>query len=310
VLGNGVQSLRPPPIANAGADQDVSEGATVTLDGSTSTGRNLTYAWTQTAGTAVVLSDDTAESPTFTGPPVAAAGETLTFQLTVTDVDGQTDDSNPVDVNVVDSPVANAGVDQNVAEGSTVTLNGSASTGRNLTYAWVAPAGITLSATNVVSPTFTAPDVAAAGEIFTFQLTVTDDLGTTSSADTVDVNVADASASPVANAGADQVVAPGDTVTLDGTGSTGTGLTYAWSQTAGTLVQLAGDDTASPTFTAPNAAEINAAVLDTLTFQLTVTDGNNVTSTDSVDVSVDDAAGTGGGGGGGGGGGCFINSMF
>ena len=33
---------------------------------------------------------------------------------------------------------------------------------------------------------------------------------------------------PVADAGDDQAAAPGDTVTLDGTGSTGTGITYSW----------------------------------------------------------------------------------
>ena len=211
-------------------------------------------------------------------------------------------------VTVVNNPAANAGADQNVAELSTVTLDGSASTGRNITFAWTAPAGITLSATNVASPTFTAPDVAAAGETFTFQLIVTDDLGTASPADTVDVTVSDASVSPVANAGADQTVAPGAAVTLDASASTGTSPTFAWIQTAGTTVQLAGDDTATPTFTAPLAADISAAVLDTLTFQVSVT-ANNVTSTDTVDVIVDDGVSSGGGGGGGGGG-CFINSMF
>ena len=73
-------------------------------------------------------------------------------------------------------------------------------------------------------------------------------------------------------------------------------------------MQLAGSDTATPTFTAPTASDITAAVLDTLTFQLTVTDASG-TNTDTVDVIVDDGK-SGGGGGGGGGGGCFINSMF
>ena len=137
---------------------------------------------------------------------------------------------------------------------------------------------------------------------------VTDDVGIASSPDTVDVTVADATVALQANAGADQTVAPGATVTLDGSGSTGTNPTYKWAQTAGTPVQLAGDDTATPTFTAPTAADISAAVLDTLTFQLTVTDAGG-SNTDTVDVIVDDSVGRSSGGGGGGGG-CFINSMF
>ena len=43
-------------------------------------------------GTAVTLTDATATATaTFTAPDVAAAGETLTFKLTVTDDDGLTD---------------------------------------------------------------------------------------------------------------------------------------------------------------------------------------------------------------------------
>ena len=198
---------------------------------------------------------------------------------------------------MVDSPVANAGGNQDVTEGATVTLDGSASTGRNLIYAWTPASGTgwVLSDATAQSPTFTAPDVAAGGETLTFQLTVTDDVGATSTSAPVNVNVADASVSPVADAGPDQTVALGASVTLDGTGSTGSITSYDWIQTDGTLVQLAGANTATPTFTAPNVRE-------TLVFQLTVNGG----STDTTSVTV----GRSGGGGGGGGGGCFINSMF
>ena len=61
-------------------------------------------------------------------------------------------------------------------------------------------------------------------------------------------------APPVADAGPDQEVNAGDTVTLDGTGSTDPDsdpLTYSWVQTAGPAVTLTGANTAQPTFTAP-----------------------------------------------------------
>jgi hypothetical protein len=302
------------PAANAGVDQDVAEGATVNLDGTGSTGRNIAFAWTQTKGTqAVNFTGASTATPTFTAPDINTLSETLTFQLTVTDDLGAIS-SNAVDVIVVDSPVANAGVDQDVAEGTTpVTLDGSGSTGRNINYSWtqIGTPVVNLTGASTATPTFTAPNINTLSETLTFQLTVTDDVGATSTPDTVDVIVADASVSPVADAGPDQNVTVSATVTLDGTGSTGTDLTYAWAQgPVGTRVQLAGANTATPTFTAPDASAVAAALLETLTFELTVTDNANRTSTATTNVNVDDGTTASSGGGGGGGGGCFINSMF
>lgn len=77
------------PTANAGTDQTgIEPYATVTLNGSGSSdpdaGDSITYAWTQTAGTTVSLTGGTTSAPTFTAP-ATLAGDTLTFQLTVTD---------------------------------------------------------------------------------------------------------------------------------------------------------------------------------------------------------------------------------
>ena len=61
---------------------------------------------------------------------------------------------------------------------------------------------------------------------------------------------------PTAEAGEPQMVATGATVALAGssTGPWGTNVTYAWTQTSGTTVTLTGDDTATPSFTAPSTA--------------------------------------------------------
>ena len=81
------------PLADAGPDQSVDKFETVTLDGSGSTdpkvghGNNLSYKWEQTAGTPVLLSDDTAVQPTFDMPAAGANGGILSFMLTVTDED-------------------------------------------------------------------------------------------------------------------------------------------------------------------------------------------------------------------------------
>jgi hypothetical protein len=80
-----------PPTADAGQDQTVFEGDTVTLDGSASMDPDDGIAfirWIQTSGTPVALSDPAALQPKFIAPEVGGEGETLIFQLTVTDMAG------------------------------------------------------------------------------------------------------------------------------------------------------------------------------------------------------------------------------
>ena len=211
LAGDGVQTLRPAPVADAGTDQTgVKETTTVTLDGGASTpgyaGAAIsTYLWEQTAGTTVTLSNPGSDTPTFIAPDVGAAGETLTFQLTVTASDGQSD-SDTVTVGVIDGvpPVADAGDDQSVTEGEPVTLDGTGSTDANgsiSTYLWVQTVGttVTLSGAGTATATFTAPEVDA-DETLTFQLTVTDDDGLSHS-DTTDVTVSNSSTPPPAGDG-------------------------------------------------------------------------------------------------------------
>jgi hypothetical protein len=73
------------PIAFAGGDQTVSEGAIVSLDGSLSSdpdGNTITHLWT--APVTVILSSRTIPKPTFTAPPVHL-DSTLTISLVVND---------------------------------------------------------------------------------------------------------------------------------------------------------------------------------------------------------------------------------
>jgi K319L-like, PKD domain len=173
-----------PPIANAGPDQTVFPGDLVTLDGTASSdpgGEALTFAWTQTGGPAVTLSDATSPTPSFTAPTVAVPTD-LTFQLEVCNEANPTVEcgTDTVVVTVIfhdEPPVANAGPDQTVLEGDLVTLDGTASSdpsGEAVTFNWTAPVGITLTGADTANPTFTAPDVAAPTP-FTFTLEVCDE---------------------------------------------------------------------------------------------------------------------------------------
>ncbi|MFD1599245.1 PKD domain-containing protein [Halobellus rarus] len=82
-----------PPSAETGSDQTVSEDANVTLDATASSdpdGSIESYAWTQTSGPNVTLSDTASASPTFTAPSVDVVTD-LSFEVAVTDHEGGTD---------------------------------------------------------------------------------------------------------------------------------------------------------------------------------------------------------------------------
>ena len=269
-----------PPTSDAGEDQTVRLGDTVTLDGSASTDPDndiISYSWNQTAGPAVALSDDAASSPAFTAPSSAGM---LTFELTVSD--GYDTDTDTVTITVVNRPpVASAGADQTVRFGDTVTLDGSASydpDNDDVTYLWneTSGTGAKLSDAATSSPTFTAPDSAAA---ITFELTISD--GEFSSTDTVTITVKHPNRAPTANAGPDQTAGVGDTITLSGAASTDPDndtLTYTWEVLIGPSQILSGATGSSVTVTVPSGVSL-------LGISLTVSDGQYA-SQDLVVITV------------------------
>ena len=105
-------------------------------------------------------------------------------------------------------------------------------------------------------------------------------------------------AAPNSVAGGSQTVRPGATVTLNGSQSNdpdGDTLSYAWTQVLGPTVTLSGADTATATFTAPDASS------DTLLrFELAVSDPGGLTDTSVVSVTVSNSTSVPGGGSGGG----------
>ena len=283
-----------PPVANTGSDQSVIEGSLVTLNGSASTGENLTYQWEQLPGGPVVtLSNSTSATATFTAPllPGGFGSQVLTFKLTVTS--GSQASAAVVNVTVINvnhAPEAHVGAGQVVNEGSLVALDGSASfdpDGDPLTYQWVQTGGptITLTGADTAQASFTAPSLpgGVGGSVaLTFQLTVSD--GALSAMDEVQVTVEQDNHAPIADAGEPQTVRPGSVVTLNGTSSydpDNDPFGYQWVQVSGPSVTLQNATSATPSFTAPQVGTTTM-----LAFRLTTSDGQLLSDPDDVVITV------------------------
>jgi PKD repeat protein len=178
-----------------------------------------------------------------------------------------------VTVSDVTDPVADAGEYDEVSFGTTTTLDGSGSSDDFgiVEYIWTFTDGSAVELTGeTVDHQFGSPGV------YVVTLTVSDAAGN-SDVDTAEITVVDDEA-PVADAGDDQTgVIAGDTVTLDGSGSSdNAGIEeYAWSFTDGTDVTLYGA-----------TVEYVFSVVGEHVVTLTVTDDAGLSDTDTLVVTV------------------------
>ena len=194
----GAAQANSPPSVDAGEPVAVSEGAQVTLNATASDpeGDHLTYLWSHDSALPITVSNATSQLTTFTAPAVDS-DTAVTFVLSVSD-GTNTDVTDQVTVTIQDVPVNNpltvdAGQDQTVSEGGTVTLNGTVSDadGDALTYLWSHDSDleITLDNPSSVSVSFTVPQVTYNATI-TFTMTVTDKHNATGS-DAVVISILD-----------------------------------------------------------------------------------------------------------------------
>jgi hypothetical protein len=244
------------PVALATTNKDTigsCAGQSATLSASTSTGLGLTYSWTSSP--AGFTSSNVS--------PVASPTVTTTYTLVVTDKFSCTD-NNTVTVTVDAAPVADAGANDTICNGSTTALDATASTGSNLSYSWTSsPVGFTSSSsTPNVSPTATT----------TYTVVVTDKNGCTDT-DNMEVKVYDG---PTANAGSDMSVCEGETASLTGTATNYTSILWS-SNGDGTF---SNNGTLTPDYT-PGSTDVSNQ-----TVNITITVSGNGPCVDASDVMV------------------------
>ncbi|MFE8599435.1 myxosortase-dependent M36 family metallopeptidase [Archangium violaceum] len=287
------------PVVEAGADFTADSRSTVTLSGSVTDPDGdlvLGSLWFQLSGPEVALKDDGALTTTFTAPDVKENTELVFLLLAQTnDLVGE----DIVTVTIQKSnrhPVVKGINEMTVEERTLVTLEAEATDADDdaLSYRWVQTGGtrVELSGADTATLSFTAPEVK--GEtLMTFSLIAKDADGGESEAVTALVTVTDVNRTPTALArkSSGGSVA-GDTITLDGSGSTdpdGNTLTYQWTQVSGPSVTLASTDGAVTSFVSPKSKDGA-----TLVFELTVSDGKaSATNQVTVDVPKEQSGGMG-----------------
>jgi hypothetical protein len=256
------------PTAFAGNNQTINlPTTTVTLDGSGSTGTISDYLWTFVSGpNTPVITTPTTVTTTVTGLVLG----TYVFQLAI---NGGTSTSQvTIIVNPPVPPTANAGPNQTITLPlSTVTLNGSASTGTITDYTWTRVSGPN-------TPTITSPNTVSTTVTGLVQGTYVFQLSLNSGASTAQVTIiVNPVPPPTANAGINQTLTlPTSSTTLNGSGSTGTITDYTWTFVSGPN---------TPAIATPLAVSTNISGLihGIYVFQLSVNSG---VSTSLVTVYV------------------------
>lgn len=247
ITDNMIVNVSPVSTANANIDQTVCAGGTINLSGSVSGGANA-GSWSAPSGSFLNNSNlNTSYTPTLSSGIV-----TLTLTSNSTSPCPVVTDQLIVTVDPV--PTVNAGIDQIVCEGGVINLSG-AIAGSASSSTWSAPSG-TFSDANSLSSTYT-PFISSN----TISLTLTTNAPGACAAIS-DVMVVTVNPLPIVNAGIDQSVCTGESVSLAGSGAS----TYSWDNSIQNAVTFV-----------PTASGI---------YTTTGTDINGCVSTDEVNVTV------------------------
>jgi hypothetical protein len=184
------------------------------------------------------------------------------------------------------APVADAGASVSLTlPNNSTSLDGSKSydpDGTIISYQWTRISGPNMPATMGANAAVVNLGGLVAGT-YSYQLTVTDNNGASSSGQVKVIVAAGPNIPPIANAGTNQsITAPANSVTLNGSASSdpdGTIVSYNWVTVSGPgSITISNSNTSTPTVVGLQPGGY--------VFELTVTDNKGATAKDQVDVTV------------------------
>src|SRR5579862_4511569 len=279
-------SIQTSVTCNVGSNQTITlptNTASLTASGSIATNSTISsYAWTQISGPGT---DTLAGANSVNATASNLIAGVYAFQVLIKDAAGDSCKSTTqVTVNpALQPPEDNAGSNLTITlPVSSVQLSGTASNGSGTitSYVWAqtsGPGGVQLTGANTLTPT-------AAGLVagtYVFQLTVTD-VNNLSASSSVTITVNPPNQPPSVNAGFNQnIVLPNSSASLSGsaTDATGTITAYSWTEVSGpNQVSFSNSGTSN--------TNVMGLVLGAYQLKLTVTDNNNLSGWDTVDIVV------------------------
>ena len=267
-------AITPAPTANAGIDQAICRGGSITLNGSITVASGGTWS----GGAGIFSPGDTILNATYSPSISEQTSGSVTLTLTTTGNATCNAVADNMIITITDTITVIAGVDQTVcANNAGVSLNGSV-TGGTTTGQWSTSGSGTFSPGNSILNGVYIPSAAdkAAGTV-NLTLTSTGNGGCTSVSDMMIVTITPA---PVVNAGVDQsVCANNATVTLNGSVTVATGRQWTTSGTG----TFANDTNLSTTYNPSSADKVSGLVNLTLT---STGNGDCIPVSDQMQVTI------------------------
>ena len=284
-------SANQPPVANAGADKNISLPTnTVTLDGvaTDANGTISSYKWVKISGPAKGTIAKSNAASTSVNNLLQGIYQ---YQLSVTDNNGAIGkDTVQITINAAMNtlmntlPVAKGGTDKTITLPiNTVTLSGSGTdaNGTISSYGWAKISGPATGAISKTSAATTDINSLLQG-VYQYELTVTNNKGAKGK-DTVQVIVnARLIEAPVVNAGVDKIITlPTNTITLEGraTDAKSAISSYAW-------VKISGPSTGTIATANEATTVVNNMVQGVYIFELSATNNLGASAKDTVQVKV------------------------